>query len=169
MGIKYTTFGSKIPVQDVFYCPSNLTRKVGRDSYWYFSSYSQTGYTWLWNARWNSNGQLPILGTGNKKWVYSICIENPPETELIVDALLSQTRKYDPAMFPNGNFGQITVGGIPGVGFYDMSNHIKTLKEPYGGNIGFVDGHVEWRPFEKMQIRHITSNNYLNGDPHWWW
>ncbi len=160
---------TKIPVQDVFYCPSNLTRKVGRDSYWNMGAYCEAGYAWLWQAPWNQYGQLPILGTGNKKWVFSIYIDNPSETELIVDAVFSQKASYDPVQFPNGNFGQITCGGIPSSGFYDMSNHLKTTKEPYGGNIGFVDGHVRWRPFGQMQLRHIYSNNSPSGDPRWWW
>lgn len=169
MGMTFNASQPRIPVQGVFFCPSNLTKQVGRDTYWYYGGYSVTGYSWLWYAPWNSNGQLPILGSGNKKWVKTIYIEKPAETELIVDCLISQKRIYDPAIYPNGNFGQITVGGSPSAGLYDMSNHIKTLKEPYGGNVGFVDGHVQWRSFEQMQLRHITSGNSPTGDPRWWW
>lgn len=110
----------------------------------------------------NSNGTKPILGTGNKKWVSSIYVDNPSETELVVDALLSQKYNYDPAIYPNGNFGRINIGGAF---MNDSSNHIKTMAEPYGGNVGFVDGHVEWRPFEQMQLRY----EFFTRGPLWWW
>ena len=31
---------------------------------------------------------------------------------------------------------------------YDKTSHLKNEEEPFGGNIGFLDGHTEWRPFE---------------------
>ena len=33
---------------------------------------------------------------------------------------------------------------------------------PAGGNLTFMDGHTEWRPFDKMRIRTV-------GDPPFWW
>jgi prepilin-type processing-associated H-X9-DG protein len=164
-----------LSVQDVFYCPANLMQTFERDLYWRYSvSYDNArgrwdgcrvgGYIWLWAASWNTwySGALPILGTGNKQWVSTIFIDNPEETELITDAIMSQTYNYDSKIYPNGNFGQITTGGIS----RDSSSHLKSLKEPYGGNIGFVDGHVEWRPFEQMQLRLPTLYRF---DPNWWW
>lgn len=35
-------------------------------------------------------------------------------------------------------------------------------KLPKGGNLLFLDGHVEWRKFEKMKVR-------TDGDPSFWW
>ena len=170
-----------IPPQDVFYCPTNYTQTKGRDEYWSFNiylyggqigGYRILGYTFLWAASWNNNGTRPILGLdGNpdptKKWVKTIFIENPAETELIVDVLMSErggpSGTYDITEYPNGNFGQIRSGGMPGMyGYYDGSSHLKSLKEPYGGNIGFVDGHVQWRDFKDMANR-ITQG------PMWWW
>jgi prepilin-type processing-associated H-X9-DG protein len=34
---------------------------------------------------------------------------------------------------------------------------------PAGGNVGMLDGHVEWRPFANMQSR------VSNGTPNFWW
>ena len=31
---------------------------------------------------------------------------------------------------------------------YDKSSHLKNEEEPFGGNIGFLDCHTEWRQFE---------------------
>ncbi len=33
----------------------------------------------------------------------------------------------------------------------------KSDQEPYGGNIGMLDGHVEWRPFDDMEERYNTN------------
>jgi prepilin-type processing-associated H-X9-DG protein len=159
MGVKIAS--SQIPVQDVFFCPSNLTNSIARNENWNYSAYSVLGYSFLWSTSWNSNGALPILGTGNKRWIKTIYIDSPSERELIVDALLSQKRDDDPIQFPNGNFSRITSGGNPD----DSSNHLKTMAEPYGGNVGFVDGHVQWRPFSQMQIRW----QFGSSNPYFWW
>ncbi len=162
MGIKYPA-NQKIPVQDVFYCPTNYAQQSARSNHWNYYGYIVTGYAFLWYAQWNNNGQLPILGTGNKKWVSSI-YSDPSETELVIDAIISQKRDYDPAIFPNGNFGRIYY--LVSSPTNDSSSHLKTMTEPYGGNIGFVDGHVEWRPYNQMQLRHISSGT---PGPLWWW
>ncbi|MGA2747233.1 MAG: prepilin-type N-terminal cleavage/methylation domain-containing protein [Verrucomicrobiota bacterium] len=36
---------------------------------------------------------------------------------------------------------------------HDISSHLKNGKIPGGGNIGMLDGHVEWRPFSQMLPR----------------
>jgi len=175
-----------IPPQDVFYCPTNYTQAKGRDKYWSFhiylyggqiGGYRILGYTFLWAAYWNNNGYSAIFGPDGdpdptKKWVKTIFVENPSETELVVDALLSGrdnffTREiYNLNEFPNGNFGQVTDGDMPHIYYYcDGSSHLKNLKEPYGGNVGFVDGHVQWRDFKDMANR-ITT---YSGGPMWWW
>lgn len=148
-----------IPVQDVFYCPSNFPQIIARNIYWHFAvdsanerGYRLAGYVFMWPATWNSHGGAPILGSGNKRWVKTIYVDEPAETELVVDAIMSQ----------NGNFGKITVGGMPVFGFFDSSSHLKTAREPAGGNIGFVDGHVQWRLFDEMEIRYQAG-------PYWWW
>ena len=38
-----------------------------------------------------------------------------------------------------------------------ISAHMKTGTIPDGGNIGMVDGHVEWRPFPQMINRTDAS------------
>jgi prepilin-type processing-associated H-X9-DG protein len=47
-------------------------------------------------------------------------------------------------------------------GIYDSTSHLKTDAVPLGGNIGFVDGHVAWRPFDDMGGRY-------GGDRLFWW
>jgi prepilin-type processing-associated H-X9-DG protein len=33
-------------------------------------------------------------------------------------------------------------------GVHDSSSHLKSDDEPFGGNVGFLDGHGEWRAFD---------------------
>ena len=45
----------------------------------------------------------------------------------------------------------------------DNSNHLLQGVKPAGGNILYVDGHVEWRPFALMDYRVGSSGWYC-----WW-
>lgn len=45
---------------------------------------------------------------------------------------------------------------------YGRSNHIVSATQASGGNVGFVDGHVEWRAFDEMMPYFIASK------PHWY-
>jgi len=150
-----------IPVQDVFYCPSNIPQKKGRDLYWSFAvspgqgtGFRIMGYFCLWAAPWNSYGTLPVEGSGNKKYVRTIYVDNPDETELVIDIVMSDVSNWPQDEYPDGNFARILCGGMPYIGgIYDSSSHLINEKEPAGGNIGFVDGHVAWRPFSQMEMR----------------
>ena len=46
--------------------------------------------------------------------------------------------------------------------FTTVTSHLKSDYEPTGGNIGFLDSHVEWRTFENMRMRFGTN-------PGFWW
>lgn len=159
--------GEDIPIHDVFYCPSNIPQKKARDIYWKGSvdpeeesGYRTMGYMCLWAAKyWNNHGSLPVEGSGDKKYVKTIYIGNPAETELLVDAVMSDMKNWCSYEYPNGNFAKIASGAMPVLyGIYDSSSHLINDKEPSGGNIGFVAGHVAWRPFVNMEKRwkHFT-------------
>jgi prepilin-type processing-associated H-X9-DG protein len=84
-------------------------------------------------------------------------VEIPHEKELVADAILSVSA--------NGGFHDIQAGAMSVWGIADQSNHLNEAEVPMplGGNTGFVDGHVAWRPFEDMQIQHSA---YM---PYFWW
>jgi prepilin-type processing-associated H-X9-DG protein len=154
---------SDMPVQDVFYCPSNIPQKKARDIYWTYGYYDfppfrVIGYLFLWAARWNGY---------SGEFVSSIYVDNPAETELVIDIVMSDENpmRWPQDEYPNGNFARITCGGMPYHGIYDSSSHLITEKEPAGGNIGFVDGHVTWRPFSQMENRLGT----IYDCPVFWW
>jgi prepilin-type N-terminal cleavage/methylation domain-containing protein len=196
MGVDMTSIISNtIPTEfsTNFYCPANTQQKRYRNAYWNYmvssnpqdpQAYRVLGFAFLWKAPWNNYGTLDIIGLGtngltkdpSKKWVDRTDIPQASETELITDATLSQfSAPYtDRVKWPKGSFVNITVGGIGPSGTYDCSNHVVNDAKAAGGDVGFVDNHVEWRPFSEMKLRHIQSGLYPttinpNGEPHWWW
>lgn len=163
--------------KEAFYCPSNQSQQGWMDAYFYFnisprdpsnynvSSFIIAGYVYLLETQgpWI---RPSIAGHGNKQWLGSIYANNPDEAELVIDSTFSLPRTG----YPYGDFQHI-VGGIfagmsasgTGAGVYDSSNHLKSAAEPWGGNIGYLDGHVDWRPFSEMERRYPLS--ILT----WWW
>lgn len=58
----------------------------------------------------------------------------------------------------------------------DTTNHLNGQGRPQGGNIGFADGHVAWRPFDQMQMQATPPPSDGNTPPtmhnlpfRWWW
>ncbi len=60
----------------------------------------------------------------------------------------------------NLNYNWVDVdGGFPK---HHLSAHLKSATIPDGGNVGMIDGHVEWRPFMQMICRNA-------GSPYFYW
>ena len=116
---------------------------------------------------------MPIFHTVNgqdvvdpsKKWVDRTDMPQASEAELVMDATLCD-RGDDHVLYPQGNFGVIITGSNP-LGIPDNSNHLITDAKVSGGNIGFADGHVEWRPFTEMM--HRITRGAAKGEVWWWW
>ena len=172
IGLKPTKRDEDTPVQDVFYCPSNLTHKRSRERCWDYhhpdgsrASYRITGYFWLLDTL-NTQGvsvKPEIQGNGNKKWVRTTNMERAAEAELVTDVTLSDPT-FPTNQYPDGNFAQIISGSGQGqyTGYYDTTSHLRSDKQGAGGNMGFVDGHVSWRHFNEMEKRYLTTPT------HWW-
>jgi prepilin-type processing-associated H-X9-DG protein len=172
IGLKPTRRDEDTPVQDVFYCPSNLTHKRSRQRCWDYhhpggatASYRITGYFWLLDAL-NTQGESirpEIGGSGNKEWVRTTNMKRAADAELVIDVTLSDP-SFPQHEYPDGNFAQIIAGSGQGAytGYYDTTSHLRSEKQGAGGNMGFVDGHVRWRHFEMMERRYLTTPT------HWW-
>ncbi|MBE0534966.1 MAG: prepilin-type N-terminal cleavage/methylation domain-containing protein [Phycisphaerae bacterium] len=112
----------------------------------------------------NGNSILPqTLQTGKKTtWIRKIPeLKSTGTTILIMDAVISDRNDW--------NFDNIETGGaFPNFGIPDSTNHLSRQRttqgnlEPQGANIGFADGHVDWRPFSVMQYQ-------LNYGQWFWW
>ena len=67
---------------------------------------------------------------------------------------------------PRADFTKAAGGCLSRWGIYDRTNHLKNANKPTGGNVLFVDGHVQWRKFEDMEHRWFWQSN---GNPCFWW
>ena len=132
--------------QDMFYCPNEyyLYKSATPDAWQAFTTsssppypYIVTGYFWLFphSHAWSSFPSFsgvtklttPKPGTGVS------------DTEVITDATL----------FLNGLGGRTYVNLAAAGGTTIRSAHLNA-KAPSGGNIMFLDGHVDWRKFQQM-------------------
>jgi len=155
---------------DIFYCPSNASQRKHSDFYW----------TWHPNVEWNgkrltgkgfvvsgycyllelAHGSRPkILNAENKAgpkaWVKKLHEKNASTREVVVDVVMSVNQAG------KNNFGLIDLksdGSEPP----DQTSHLKNDDEALGGNIGFLDGHVDWRHFRDMEERYKTYTTF------WW-
>jgi prepilin-type N-terminal cleavage/methylation domain-containing protein len=131
---------------DIFYCPNEyyLYMQNGPPDAWSaFPNYIVTGYIWLFpNAP--SINQSPTLGGTNMvtKITSGRGSMSVADTEMIVDATIS-------------------VAGITGRRYLDIGaaggSKVRTAhlekSSPAGGNVTFLDNHVEWRRYPAMTNR----------------
>jgi len=126
----------------VFYCPSYPEQD--QDGLWnYNPAYSVLGYFYLTKR---IGGSYPTL-VGKNYQETTVPKRDPvtkslssAEIELVTDAVISNS----------GNFNGIKGGWATP----HLTSHMdaKTNK-PEGGNILYMDGHVDWRAFSEMKIR----------------
>ncbi|MBN2212056.1 MAG: type II secretion system protein, partial [Sedimentisphaerales bacterium] len=100
---------------------------------------------------------------GGKKFPKGTTDRFPAEQELAVDIVQCNTvgNTYNPTTYQgndpdNDTFGVYRNGaglGHPNNGGIMEPTVHMSQKEPKGGNIGFLDGHVRWRHFNEMEYR----------------
>ncbi len=118
----------------------------------------------------NGTSRLPQdkLVTGEKPvWIRKLTdLKNASSTVMILDAVISSVDT-----FPDKNFTEVVGGSMGSYDLFDSTNHLtkRTFPAsspsyfiPEGGNIGYGDGHVDWKSFEKMQHR-LTLGQWF-----WW-
>lgn len=134
--------------RDILYCPSWAHFNV--DSVWDFTpNFRVIGYVIALQgaARLNSTNINPTLRPRSIRIGQQEFTPAPSERELAADAIPSNgTRDF----FVTIQFHEKGRGP-----------HMNG-KVPAGGNVLFLDGHVEWRKFEQMSIR-------TSGEPSFWY
>jgi prepilin-type N-terminal cleavage/methylation domain-containing protein len=100
-----------------------------------------------------------------------IMVNPGPVTErvLVADATMSRNTEYDETMKYTGgyHYTDIDTGSYPK---HHRSPHMNG-RVPGGGNLGMLDGHGEWRKFEKMHVR-ANGTLWPSGNsscPTYWW
>lgn len=160
--------------QEMYYCPSNTSMTKYMDHFWTFGTtewdgkeltgssgaFIVSGYCYVLDDE--QSGREPIRNaenkTGQKNWLRTIQDKNAANAELCVDATLGQ---QDSSMKYDYNFGDIRGGTWGEIQLPDRTSHLKSDEEPLGANIGYLDGHVEWRHFHDMEDRY--------GSPSFFW
>jgi len=136
-------------LRKIYYCPLSPDQNI--DALWNFSSgYRVLGY-YYYNQRKNKSTQALILPKYAK--LTTLPHGSLDDMELISDIVLSDQNNAS-------NFSNISLSGLPGHVF--TTSHF-VGSTPSGGNISFIDGHVEWRPFNKMQKQYtsVSSDKYF--------
>jgi prepilin-type N-terminal cleavage/methylation domain-containing protein/prepilin-type processing-associated H-X9-DG protein len=122
------------------------------------------GYFWFIDyAGGRTNPPMSPDNTAKKEWVRSVVdTKNAPAiVELIADVTASNGPDRNTSDFTRASGGCYSRWQI-----YDRSNHLKSATKPSGGNILFVDGHVQWRHFKDMEHRWFWQSN---SNPCFWW
>jgi len=160
---------------DLYYCPSNQNQRKHRDLYWEYTgqwdgekftsgSYIVSGYCYLLQLAEDERPEIrnEENKTGPKKWLETVTDKHAAQYELVIDATLGESDQHAKYRY---NFGEVRAGGMwAQYQILDQTSHLKTDEEPAGGNMGFLDGHVEWRHFNMMENRYGGS-----GAPTFWW
>jgi prepilin-type N-terminal cleavage/methylation domain-containing protein/prepilin-type processing-associated H-X9-DG protein len=173
--------------QEMFYCPSNRVMHPNMDHFWTFQAtvvdekhltgnFIVSGYCYILDLA-AGRGQRPEIQNNpnqSKIWLKTNTQKQPALRELSVDATLCAWDQRSEA-YPNGNFGLVAGGTLGQVQLYDRTSHLKSDAQPSGMNIGYLDGHVEWRHFvpawetpEYEQADDIPKPRY-GADRRFWW
>ena len=103
------------------------------------------------------------VDAGNRRAAWNMpdgTLQNPGASERVIAADGTLSNRAD--RNPNGaNFTKI-YGGWGGGTKPHSTAHLNPGGIPAGGNVIMLDGHVEWRRFNKMYIR-------TTGAPSFWW
>ncbi|MGH7969858.1 MAG: prepilin-type N-terminal cleavage/methylation domain-containing protein [Limisphaerales bacterium] len=152
----------------VFYCPSTSPRFSELDDYnlWYVfatNSFHVNGYA-------TTQPGTPELATSNVNVrIYPEPIQIGPITAmpmssdrvLIADATISRPGQNNEAQRFSPAYNYTDVQG--GYTKLHTTPHLNG-RYPDGGNLGMIDGHVEWRRFQLMHVRTLPT-----GNPTFWW
>jgi prepilin-type N-terminal cleavage/methylation domain-containing protein len=150
----------------VFYCPGTGPRFTETDNYtlWNYNpnSYHVLGYAMTFP------GTASLQSTNWNKWLSQTepiqvafgVFEKPSLSDrvLLADSVISRPGQNMKTAVNTYDFVNVQ-GGYPKL---HTSPHLKG-RMPSGGTVGMLDGHSEWRKFEKMTPR------TTGGSPVFWW
>jgi prepilin-type N-terminal cleavage/methylation domain-containing protein/prepilin-type processing-associated H-X9-DG protein len=149
--------------RETYYCPSNSNHQRYNDLFWEYTNnswngsrfhredgYIVSGYCYILQLDPQSKQTRPEIThyeTDNEQkiWLKTTLEKQSASRELCIDSIMSVRQNgtlygLNFALIPGGIYQQYRV--------YDRTSHLKSDEEPLGGNIGFLDGHTEWRHFK---------------------
>jgi len=169
--------------RDMFFCPSNETHKKHAMVCWlHHLTEDPLEFGKYWNGRRfiNCSGTdrvvagyffiLDLQGrnrdpiarypsdSGDRMWLSTVQTRNPSDRELVADITMGVAKAGTKHGY---QFGHIAVGGLIRSGVYDTTSHLKSDEEPVGSNVGFLDGHVVWRPWSPPKMPPLNVSGRL--------
>ena len=167
--------------REMFYCPSNANHQKFNDLFWMYanktwnqhlnrfendSNFIVSGYCFIWQTTGNDRPEIVRYKNDDtrKIWVKTTQEKQSGSRELVIDSVMGvpqSNAKY------GRNFSQVPGGIWAESQVYDQTSHLKG-DEPAGGNIGFLDGHVEWRAFEP-EIENGVAVPRFGNTPGFFW
>jgi prepilin-type N-terminal cleavage/methylation domain-containing protein/prepilin-type processing-associated H-X9-DG protein len=148
----------------VFYDPANQDQNI--DSLWNAGAVRVTGYAYAFycstdRVLYETNENRTVVSPGTVT-VGGVTYPRPPSTEigLTACATISKFSEHNPALRRTYNFSAVT-GSLT-----HRTSHLKQ-GYPTGGNVGFLDGHAQWRKFDVMVPR--TDANAVHSGATFWW
>ena len=150
----------------VFYCPGTSVRFSEQDN-WNLWNYAPNNYRVLGYAM-TFAGTAGLAQTNWNRWIskvdpvqvgFGVTYTEPlSHRVLLADTTMSQPGQANPMQRSTYDYTTI-VGGFAKP---HMTSHLSG-KQPSGGNVAMLDGHAEWRKWEKMTPR------TTGGSPVFWW
>lgn len=156
--------------RDMMYCPANPDQN--NDALWFYAggSIHVIGYAMT------CPGTPALLFTNinssliPQRIVFGPLLMPPPPSSkrvLVADGTLSLPGQKNTANRAANTYTGITGGAfVNGQIFQHRTSHLNGAL-PAGGNVGMLDGHVEWRKFNDMIPRDDPSAPSF--DPEFWW
>jgi prepilin-type N-terminal cleavage/methylation domain-containing protein/prepilin-type processing-associated H-X9-DG protein len=153
--------------REIFYCPSNANHQKHNDYFWMFDNQTWDGKRFRDESGFVVSGYCYILqldpsapASGyprgaitryakdgmQKVWLETTMEKYPAMREVVVDSIMGVTANANTRW--GYNFAEVAGGIYAQHEVYDRTNHLKGEIYPLGGNIGFLDGHTEWRKFD---------------------
>ena len=138
----------------VFYCPNEyyLYNNGSPDAWDAFPEYVVTGYGWLFpHSPIMTNNENPEINGTNMvtKITQGRGTMGVSATEMIIDATI-----FEASLSGGLIYSDIGAAGSTKV----RTAHLNVNNSPAGGNICFLDNHVEWRPFKAM-TNNLTTDS----------
>ncbi len=120
---------------------------------------------------WQTNINMKILPQTLPYGPFLMPAPHISERPLVSCATISRTGEDVPSKRNTYHYQGI-VGGygsqVVGQGFH-RSPHLQSNGLPEGCNVGFLDGHAEWRKFDLMLPRTDPSGGRNGTEPEFWW
>jgi prepilin-type N-terminal cleavage/methylation domain-containing protein/prepilin-type processing-associated H-X9-DG protein len=171
--------------REMFYCPANANHQRWNDKFWMYNnktwngrvftdfqsgSFIVSGYDYLLELSPTAGSKRPTIvayKTDNDKkyWLKTNREKMPANRELVVDSTMGvpQTgKKY------GRNFAEVPGGIYSQSQVYDRTSHLRGEIEPIGGNVGFLDGHVDWRKFYPEMAAGVAVPRYGTNPGFFW-